>query len=584
MVIRRLAAALLSALALLGLSASGLANGAPAQALVAVAPLAKVAPVVPCASLAGFDLSGVVGASAKVAAQEVAASGSQPAYCKVSATVAPAITIEVRLPMDGWSQRYLQTGCGGLCGNLRIDAGKAEGCAPVTDGSIVLASTDMGHQGNDTAWGDSAQQRTDFADRSLHVTALAAKALAWAFYGQGPRFSYFSGCSDGGREALIMAQRYPDDFDGIAAGAPALNFSIQNSFHHAWLARVNTGGDGQPLLTAPDMAPLHAAVLKACDGLDGLVDGQITDPRRCRFDPVVVQCKGAYVAGQCLTAAQVAAVRAIYRGAHTADGQALEVGPLQPGSEAQWVGVFVPRGAGQPIFSGKIALDAINHVLFSPNPATPYTIANFPFDAATLARLQPARAQYNADNADLSGFVRHGGKLILWHGWADPHISPINTIDYFDKVGAKMGVPARDGAVRLFLFPGMAHCSGGDGPSEFPLLATLMAWVEQGAAPSVMEAHRAKATAEGQPAGMGGPGPNGRMGPPPAGMMGPPPAGMMPPAGAPGMAGPPPGLLAPQASQPPRSRPVYAYPQVAVYKGSGSVDAANSFAAQRPAP
>ncbi len=536
---------------MLGLAAP--AQAAPAPALAGVAPLRS------CESLAQLDLSAATGAKTSITATQV--SGDHP-YCKLTGTIAPAITYEVRLPLQGWSQRFLQTGCGGLCGNLRIDVSKAEDCTPATDGTLALASTDMGHQGNDTAWGDNQQQREDFAFRGVHATTLAAKALIRAFYGQPQKYAYFAGCSDGGREALIAAQRYPDDFDGITAGAPAMNFHMQNSFHHAWLARVNTGADGQPLITAVDVNPIHAEVLRQCDKLDGLADGQITDPRLCRFNPAPLLCKGVYEAGKCLTAVQVEAVRRIFGGARDAKGRLLEVAPLQPGSELNWVGVFVPPRPGMPIFSGRIALDAINHVMFTPNPATPYTIADFPFDDAMLARLQPARALYDATNPDLSAFFAHGGKLILWHGWSDPHISPLGTLDYFERIGLKLGKAKRDASVRLFLFPGMSHCSGGDGPSEFPMLAGIMGWVEDGAAPQVMLAHRAGQTHEGQPTA-------------PSGMMakGPPPAD-----------GPPPGMMPPQPKLPPRSRPVYAYPQVAVYTGKGSMDEAASFTAKTPAP
>lgn len=524
-----------------------IAGGVPAQAAPALADLAPVTPVMSCARLAALDLSRATGAATTLTASET--SGAK-ALCKVSGTIAPSIRFEVLLPLSGWTQRYLQTGCGGLCGMLRVEAGNAQDCTPVTDGSIVLASTDMGHQGMDTGWGDDTQKRKDFAERGVHVTALAAKALIRAFYGQAQRYAYFTGCSDGGREALIEAQRYPGDFDGIAAGAPALYFAAQNSFHHGWLAKVNTGADGKAVLLAADMAPLHAAALKACDGLDGLVDGQITDPRVCRVDPSVTRCKGVYQPGQCLTPAKVEAARLIYQGARTATGTRLEVGPLMPGGEMNWVGVFVPISADGPLMSAKFAEDTINHLLFTPNPATPYTPQTFPFNEAMTALEAPARALYDADHADLSAFAAHGGRLILYHGWSDPHISPLGTIDYYDRVGTKMGAGRRDAFIRLFMLPGMSHCSGGDGPSEFPLLANLMRWVENGTAPQVMIAHRARRTDAGQP-----PNANGR----------------------------PAGMVQPQPPMPPRSRPIFAWPQVAVYVGHGSVDDAASFTAASPA-
>lgn len=542
----------------------GLTGAIVAQPAHAQAQLAPIAPVVSCAKLGTFDLSGAVGSPTTHVASEVA--GAHP-YCEVTGVIAPAIHFEVRLPLAGWTQRFLETGCGGLCGMLRVEAEKAEGCAPVTDGSIVLASTDMGHQSMDPAWGADAQKRIDFAHRGVHVTVLAAKALISAFYGQAPRFSYFSGCSDGGREALIEAQRYSKDFDGIAAGAPALNFTIQNSFHHAWLARANTGQDGKRLLTAIDMKPLHAAVLKACDGLDGLVDGQITDPRVCHYNPTALLCKQVYRAGSCLTAEQIAAVRKIYAGATGPKGERLEVGPIMPGSELEWIGVFVPVDRNAPVMSAMFALGTINNLLFTPNPQPPFTIANFPFDAAMFAREDDARKLYSADDPNLSPFAANGGKLILWHGWSDPHISPLNTIDYYGRVGRVMGEGARDKAVRMFLFPGMGHCSGGEGPSEFPLLAALMGWVETGQAPHVLLAHRAAATLEGL------------RGPAAA------PRGADAKGTLPGVDGPPPMIMMPpRPVLAPRSRPVFAYPAVARYSGKGSSDDAASFVAADSPP
>ena len=544
----------------------------PASAQTAPSPrfaaLATVNAVAPCASLTSVDLATDVGEKTSItAASEVA--GQHP-YCRVTGTIARTIKFEVRLPLSGWTQRFLHTGCGGLCGMIRIDTGGAEGCTPVTDGSVALAATDMGHQGMGDEWGENADQRVDFAWRGNHLTALAAKALIRTFYGQAPRYSYFSGCSDGGREALIEAQRFPQDFDGIAAGAPALNFTIQNSFHHGWLAKSNTGADGKALLSAVDMAPLHAAVMKACDGLDGLVDGQITDPRQCRFDPAVIRCSADYQPGKCLTGEQVTAARAIYEGARSPSGKRLEVGPIMPGSELEWVGVFVPREKSGAIMSTMMALGTINHLLFTPNRT--YTIGSFPFTEAMFAELESARQLYNADNPDLAGFAAHGGKLLLWHGWSDPHISPQNTIDYYARVGRRMGAAKRQTFVRMFLLPGMGHCMGGDGPNQFPLLASLMAWVETGNAPDVLIAHRAPAPAV--------------MPPPPA-------AGQK----AAPLVGPDGKPLTPEmlsmltemqrrqaelASLGSRSRPIFAYPKLARFLGHGSIDDASNFSAAMP--
>jgi len=529
--------------------------------------LKQLNPVASCASLATLSADTVPDAMVHISSATEQA-GAHP-YCSVKGFLEPAINFEVRLPTTGWTQRYLQTGCGGLCGMLSIRSDHDEGCTPLTDGSVVLASSDMGHGGamGDGSWGSDPQKRIDFAHRGMHVTTLVAKALIKAYYGQPQRYAYFSGCSDGGREALIEAQRYPQDFDGIAAGAPALNFTVQNSFYHAWMAKSNMDAAGRAIINPIDLPVLHRVVLAQCDALDGLKDGQITDPRQCHVKPSAALCKGAYEPGKCLTAAQVDAARKLYAGAMDANGKHLVVGSVQPGSELSWAGVFVPFTNGGSIPGENMALGTINNLLFSPNPATPYTVHTWPFTAEMLAQEDTARQLYSADSPDLTGFAEHGGKLLLWHGWSDPHISPKNTLDYYHRVALKMGKAERAKFARLFLFPGMYHCGGGDGPSEFPLLAALMSWVEDGHAPQVLIAHRMPERPMGPPPGVK---------PPPlpdgAKPMGPPPAGMMPP-------------MAMTAKRPqftPRSRPVYAYPQVAQYKGKGSVDDAANFEAIMP--
>ena len=224
------------------------------------AQLTAVKPTGECGSLVHADMAAAVGAPVHLESAQAIHSGPGGGYCQVSGTVAPAVRFEVRLPLSGWTQRFVQTGCGGLCGQLDIHLDKAQTCTPATHGELVLASTDMGHQGGmDGSWGrDNAQARVDFAYRGVHVTTLAAKALIQAYYGQPARYSYFFGCSDGGREALMEAQRFPQDFNGIMAGAPAMNFTTQNSFYHGWNATQNRGADGQPILTA-DKLPYPAS-------------------------------------------------------------------------------------------------------------------------------------------------------------------------------------------------------------------------------------------------------------------------------------------------------------------------------------
>lgn len=315
---------------------TGTAEASPAQTLNIIKPVAS------CASLASTDLAGIGGEGSKVTAATETTSDGIP-VCSVEGTLAPTIGFQVLLPAQTWTQRYLQVGCGGLCGNITLRSGASDGCQVLTDGGFVMAATDMGHQGQDASWGLDPQKRADFAYRAQHITAKAARALIAAYYGQGEKFSYFNGCSDGGREALMEAQRFPDDFDGIVSGAPAMLFQVQNTLHHGWLAAANTGADGKGILTSARLPMLHKAVLEACDAQDGLADGLIAQPALCKFDPATMTCAaGAADTSSCLATAEAEAARKIYAGPRdAATGAALTAGQPLYGSELQWQGVFV---------------------------------------------------------------------------------------------------------------------------------------------------------------------------------------------------------------------------------------------------
>jgi len=465
--------------------------GAIAQSTSSTPPLAGIAPVVACADLNAADLASAVGAPTRITGASEVSAAPAP-YCRVTATIDPAIRIEVRLPLKRWTQRYLQTGCGGLCGNLNINvnAGQAQGCAPVTNGEIAIASTDMGHAnapgGNsDLVWAEQNPQTTiDFAYRAQHVTALAAKALIKRFYGQEPVYSYFNGCSDGGREALMEAQRYPEDFNGIAAGAPAMNFITQNTFYHGWNAFVNTGADGQAILTAAKLLILHRAALAACDERDGAKDDLISNPWNCAFDPAVTLCKTGQDASECLTDAQVNVAKEIYRGAHDPAGHKFVIsGPLA-GSELNWQGVYVPNAPGQPLFSANIALGTIRYLAYGKTLPPSFGLRDFAFTTANFDAVKPKHALYDATDPDLSRFLAHGGRLLLWHGLADPHISPLNSIAYYGALRKAMGEAKVKGFARLYLFPGGGHCNTGS--VSFPLLSMLMNWTEDGVGPEAV--------------------------------------------------------------------------------------------------
>lgn len=445
---------------------------------VAFAAPASAAPARSCESLASLDFSTVADKPAHIeSAKETQFLGH--AVCEVEGVVEPQVKFRLRLPIDGWNGRYLQTGCGGLCGRITDEVHQVHGCAPFENVAFAMATTDMGHEGPAPDFGDDPQLRVDFAYRGVHVTAQVAKAIVVAFYGKPAERSYFIGCSDGGREGLMEAQRFPEDFDGIASGAPALNFQVQNTFYHAWNARSNTGPDGKPIIVAADLPFLHRAALKTCHAEDGV----IANPPRCAFDPVAALCSVGQDA-DCLTAEQVEAARKIYDGPRTADGLALTIGGPQPGSELPWAGVYVPKPGSDDIFSRVIADGTIRHLAFEPNPPASYGFEQLGFDRETFERLKPMHAVYDATNPDLSGFVSRGGRLILWHGWSDPHISPLNTIRYYNAVREAIGVEATDKSVRLFVIPGLYHCEGGEGFTKTDILTPLMNWVENGKEPA----------------------------------------------------------------------------------------------------
>lgn len=479
-------------LTLLTVLLAGLCFTSPAAAAV----LAPIKPAVGCQSLRDFNPR-IVGYAAAITDTRVA-----EGQCRVRGTISPQIRFEVRLPLSGWTQRYLQTGCGGLCGTLDIRAPQ-RACPALQRGEFVMASTDMGHQGQGGAWGAQDQQlRVDFGYRGVHATALIAKALIRQFYGHAARFAYFSGCSDGGREALMEAQRYPRDFDGIAAGAPAMNFLVQNTIHHAWNAQSSDPGLARPVLTPGDLPVLHAAALAACDSLDGVRDGLISDPFRCRFDPRTAVCRPG-VKARCLSAAAAEAAARIYEGARDSAGRKLDVGGLMPGSELGWAGVAVIRdpsspGHGPPLPPGApnlpgsvmFASDTIQWLAY-PSPLGPdWKFTDFSFDDIALDRLRPMHAIYDSTDPDLSTFGADGGKLLVWHGLQDQHISPANTVAYAQAVAATLGEARASQILRTFLIPGMYHCGDGDGLTSIDVLTPLMTWVEDGRAPDAIIASR----------------------------------------------------------------------------------------------
>lgn len=471
---------------LFALCAAALAGLSPVAA--ASAESTTVPPVIQCGDLVrGFDLPGAV--THVSAADVVAATATQPEYCDIHGYVEPAVQFELRLPTKTYAGRYLQYGCGGFCG--AIDASMLARCAFPQGGDFAVAATDDGHVGktpfvlDDGTWAAHDQAaRDDFAFRAPHVLSRAAKRIIQAFYGSPPRKSYFSGCSNGGREGLLLAQRYPHDFDGIIAGAPAAPFAALAGEYQTWLARSNTGADGQPILTAAKLPALHSAVLAACDGLDGLVDGLLDDPRACRFDPASLACPAGTDTPACLTSAQVTAVRKLYSPPTDSHGVLLYPGSVFPGSELAWAGWTVPVPEWGDFTLARALSDNYLRYAGYPIGAPTSSTDTFSFTRAEFDRLTAEAIRGNALNPDLSEFRRAGGKLVVWHGWADQAIPPGSTLDYFQRLTQRSGGPARTADwARLFMVPGLFHCTDGTTLTEFDPLKSLVSWVEQGAAP-----------------------------------------------------------------------------------------------------
>jgi len=419
---------------------------------------------------------------------------SLPSFCRVAATLKPTsdseIKIEVWMPVSGWNGKFLATGNGGWAGTI--------GYTALADGvrrGYAAASTDTGHTvGNGSFIIDHPEKLVDFADRAVHEMTVKGKAIVAAHYARPPTFAYFNGCSTGGRQALTAAQRYPDDFNGIIGGAPAIYGSHQSA-GQIWIWQA-THKDEASFIPPSKYAVLHDAVLAACDGLDGVTDGVLEDPTRCTFDPKVVQCKDADPStssgspraesrgeggANCLTAPQVEAARKIYAGpVNPRTGKQIFPG-LYPGSELGWAA----SAGAQPV---SYASDLYKYVVFKDPSWDPLSL-NFDSDVALAEKVATPLI---AIDADLRKFASAGRKLLIYMGWGDPGIPPGYTPEYYKNVVSTLGERNAQSSVRLFMVPGMGHCGGGEGTSTFDMISVMERWGEQGNAPAHIPASRVR--------------------------------------------------------------------------------------------
>jgi len=436
-----------------------------------------------CQALKSLELTNATVTSAtEVAAGE--GGPGMPAGCRVIGVSAPTsdsrIGFEVWLPLTSWNGKFQQVGNGGFAGSIPTNAMRA----PLMRGYAV-AATDDGHQseaGTDASWALGHPEKViDFGYRAVHETSLQANAIIKAFYGKAPTHSYFVGCSDGGREALMEAQRYPEDFGGIVAGAPA-NYFTRLLFNAVWVQQALAAEPGSAI-PPEKLSVLQTAALAQCDTLDRVKDGIISHPKRCTFDPATVQCKGAD-GPDCLTAAQVTAAKKIYSGPkNPRTGQQILPG-YTPGTEAiagTW-GPWLTGVGGRIPLAHQFAKSFFSSMVFED---ANWDFRSFNFDShVDLSNKKTAHA-VNSDNPDLTKFRARGGKLIQYHGWADAAVTPYSSIEYFDAVQARMA-PKGGGTgdfYRLFLVPGLAHCFGGVGATEVDVVTALDRWVHDGVAP-----------------------------------------------------------------------------------------------------
>jgi feruloyl esterase len=469
--------------------------------------------------------------------------GNLPAFCRVAGVIKPSsdsdIQFEVWMPSSGWNGKYQGIGNGGFAGTI----GYAAMGAAIYRG-YASASTDTGHKAAgplpDAAWALGHREKiVDYGYRAIHETASKAKAIIHAFYGDGPRRSYFASCSNGGRQALMEAQRFPEDYDGIIAGAPANNFTHLLSAA-AWDTLV-TLSDPASYVPPAKLPAIQAAALAACDSLDGVKDGVIEDPAQCRFDPATLLCKGEET-DACLSAPQLSALKKIYAGPRDSKGRQIAPG-YSPGGEAEQGGwaAWITGPAPEKSLMFAFGTNFFQNMVYA-DPAWDYR--KFNLDRDTKAADDRMAAILNATNPDLRKFKDRGGKLIMYHGWSDAAIPAMSIINYYWSVSSKMGVKNIDAFARLYMVPGMQHCGGGSGPNSFgqaslipgdaqhDINVALEHWVENGDAPTQIIATKYKT------------------------------------------ANPASGVV--------RTRPLCPYPQVAKWKGTGSTDDAANFVCAAP--
>jgi len=428
------------------------------------------------------------------------AEGTTPAHCVVRGTIDTEIRFELLLPTpEAWNGRFVAGGGGGFVGSVQNQAMSysVPAPSPLTQG-FATVGTDTGHSGTglDASWAFEREDREiNFGHRAVHVTVEAAKAIIRVHYGRDIEYSYFLGCSRGGGQAMMSSQRYPDDFDGIVAAAPAYDWpSLGAHFLQIQQAMYPDPSDlSAPVVGSETSQLLEEAILDACDAFDGVTDGFLNDPRACQFKPEdLPRCASGNAEEGCVTDQQLAAIQTVYRGL-LIDGEQVYPGyPFGGESDQQGWGAWITGGLdafgpGSPSLHFAFGTQMYKYLVFDDHEwdYSSYDFSNWRTETERAAGI------LNATESDLTPFKVGGGKLILWNGWSDPAISALGTIEYFEEVQAEH--EDADSFSRLFLLPGVLHCNGGPGPDQVDWLGTIQGWVEYGEAPDQVTATKTDA-------------------------------------------------------------------------------------------
>ncbi|MFC1839581.1 tannase/feruloyl esterase family alpha/beta hydrolase [Thermodesulfobacteriota bacterium] len=492
---------------------------------------ADMKPVKTCNAVNGFKASDIV----NISAEEVPAAGNTPAFCRVKGILDPEIAFEVSLP-DNWNGRFYMIGNGGHAGEALDSPMRVSQIQEALKVGFAVAQTNTGHDSSKEPGASfvmsNPRKAIDYAYRAVHVTAVTARNITKDYYGKPVKYAYWNSCSNGGRQGLIEAQRFPEDFDGIVATAPWLD---QTGFTIG--AMWNQKAISEAPVTAEKMALVAGKVMGKCDAVDGLKDGLITDPRKCDFDPArdVPVCKEGSNGPDCLTAAQAEAIAKVYSGP-VSKGEKIFPG-FMPGSETVMPGLFGGPSAsgwmnlivsaqpgGKPADFG-LAEGTMRYLVHNP-PKPDYDCSTFDFDN-DIHMLDAWSKLADAKDPDLSKFKKRNGKLLMTYGWSDPVLQPMMGVNYYEEAVTVNGPDTPD-FFRLFMIPGMSHCGGGVCPDQHDPMTPLINWVEKGKAPEKIIARQLD---EGKVI---------------------------------------------------RTRPLCPYPEIAEYKGNGSIDEADNFECVTP--